>query len=47
MGGVATGDIVRTFELREGWRHVRHADGREGWLPQNRLVALLDDAPSR
>jgi len=47
MGGVATGDIVRTFELREGWRRVRHADGREGWLPQNRLVALLDDAPSR
>jgi hypothetical protein len=47
MGGVATGDIVRALEVREGWRRVRHADGREGWLPQNRLVALLDDAPSR
>jgi SH3-like domain-containing protein len=47
MGGVATGDMVRMLDTREGWQHVQHADGRVGWLPESRLVALLGDAPSR
>ena len=47
LGGVATGDVVRIVDARDGWERVRHADGRLGWLPQNRVVALLDDTPSR
>ncbi len=44
MGGVTTGDIVRVLDVREGWQHVQHADGRMGWLPDVRLVAI---APAR
>jgi hypothetical protein len=40
VGGVATGDVVRLGEMRDGWRRVRHADGRDGWLPDARLRAL-------
>ena len=47
MGGVATGDVVRVVDARDGWERVRHADGRLGWLPQNRVTALLDDTLGR
>ena len=40
MGGVATGDIVQRLEVEGGWQRVLHADGREGWLPSLRLIAL-------
>jgi hypothetical protein len=40
MGGVTTGDVVRTIESRDAWHRVEHADGRRGWLPASRLVAL-------
>lgn len=40
MGGVTTGDVVRVVEYRESWQRVQHADGRRGWLPAVRLVAL-------
>lgn len=45
MGGVATGDVVRVEESREGWLLVVHADGRRGWLPAQRtrpLVSTID-----
>ncbi|WP_373062662.1 SH3 domain-containing protein, partial [Gemmatimonas sp.] len=41
MGGVATGDVVRVEEAREGWLRVLHADGRRGWLPAGRTVPLV------
>lgn len=47
MGGVATGDVVRVVDARDGWERIRHADGRLGWLPENRIAALLDDTPSQ
>lgn len=40
MGGVTTGDVVRVDDVRESWTRVTHADGRRGWLPAQRLVAL-------
>lgn len=40
MGGVSTGDVVRVLEIRETWQQVVHADGRRGWLPSGRLVAM-------
>ncbi|MCA0376088.1 MAG: hypothetical protein LCH84_10525 [Gemmatimonadetes bacterium] len=48
-GGTATGDVVRRLATRDDWTQVVHADGREGWLPNARLVALtapllVDDA---
>ena len=47
MGGVTTGDVVRIIDTRDGWQHVRHADGRLGWLPEDRVAALLDSTPSQ
>jgi hypothetical protein len=47
VGGVATGDVVRQIASQESWWRVRHADGREGWLPQSRLAPLHADAPIR
>lgn len=47
MGGVTTGDVVRVVDARDGWERVRHADGRLGWLPEDRVAALLDSTPSR
>jgi len=47
LGGVATGDVVRTLELRDEWQHIVHADGRNGWLPAQRLVSLLDSTSAR
>ncbi len=44
MGGVTTGDVVRVEATRENWQRVQHADGRRGWLPVARLVALNSDA---
>lgn len=50
-GGTATGDVVRRLAVQEGWTRVEHADGRIGWLPSGRLVALmaplLDDDSTR
>ncbi|MES2524430.1 MAG: hypothetical protein V4617_17155 [Gemmatimonadota bacterium] len=43
MGGVATGDVVRRLESSGPWERVLHADGRKGWLPSLRLVALMDE----
>lgn len=43
MGGVATGDVVARELEREGWARVRHADGRQGWLPLARLRPLLPE----
>lgn len=40
-GGVGTGEVVTRVVVREGWARVRHADGREGWLPLVRLRPLL------
>ncbi len=40
MGGVSTGDVVAIDESRPLWRRVQHADGRRGWLPSARLVAI-------
>lgn len=40
MGGVTTGDVVQIIESSDTWQHVVHADGRLGWLPGARLVAL-------
>ncbi len=40
MGGVSTGDVVEIVESRPLWRRVQHADGRRGWLPGARLVAI-------
>ena len=46
MGGVTTGDVVQRVERQGAWERVVHADGREGWLPSLRLVALsADGAP--
>ncbi len=47
MGGVATGDVVREEDTREGWRRVLHADGRRGWLPAGRLVPLVSPTVAR
>ncbi len=47
MGGVATGDVVRVEEAREGWLRVLHADGRRGWLPAGRTVPLVSPAVVR
>jgi len=44
MGGVATGDIVRRLEEQGGWERVVHSDGRAGWLPAVRLIALVPAA---
>jgi hypothetical protein len=43
MGGVTTGDVVKRLETQGTWQRVQHADGREGWLPSLRLVALSAD----
>jgi hypothetical protein len=43
MGGVTTGDVVKRIETQGTWQRVHHADGREGWLPSLRLVALSAD----
>ena len=45
MGGVSTGDVVQVVEARESWERVVHADGRQGWLPAVRLVAMQDSLP--
>ena len=47
LGGVGTGDVVRVDEHRDGWDRVHHADGRLGWLPSSRVVALPDNATTR
>jgi hypothetical protein len=49
MGGVSTGDVVEVVESRPNWQRVQHADGRRGWLPGARLVAIspTSDAPAR
>ncbi|WP_411279596.1 SH3 domain-containing protein [Gemmatimonas sp.] len=47
MGGVATGDVIRVDEAREGWLRVLHADGRRGWLPAGRTVPLVSPAVAR
>ena len=45
-GGVGTGDLVVAGPPQDGWRRVRHADGRTGWLPAVRLRPLLPAGPS-
>ena len=45
-GGVGTGDLVAAGPPQDGWRRVRHADGRTGWLPAVRLRPLLPTGPS-
>ncbi|MEP6780810.1 MAG: SH3 domain-containing protein [Gemmatimonadaceae bacterium] len=40
LGGAATGDIVRIKQQRQLWSRVLHADGREGWIPSDRITAL-------
>jgi hypothetical protein len=45
-GGVGTGDVVVAAPPQDGWRRVRHADGRTGWLPAVRLRPLLPAARS-
>ena len=45
MGGVSTGDVVQVVETRDSWQRVMHADGRRGWLPAARLVAMQDSLP--
>ncbi len=47
MGGVSTGDVVRVIERRDDWQHVQHSDGRVGWVPVIRLVALVDTPTSQ
>jgi len=47
MGGVSTGDVVRQLQEQDGWRLVQHADGRRGWLPESRMIALLEGVTSR
>ncbi len=47
LGGVSTGDVVRVIEQRDGWDRVHHADGRLGWLPSIRVVALPQNAAAR
>jgi hypothetical protein len=47
VGGVATGDIVRIEREQEGWDRVRHADGRQGWIPAARLMPLLPASTNR
>jgi hypothetical protein len=47
MGGVATGDVVRVEEARDGWLNVVHADGRRGWLPAGRTIPLVSPAVLR
>ncbi|MCC6242373.1 MAG: BatD family protein [Gemmatimonadaceae bacterium] len=44
MGGVTTGDVVRVEATRDMWQQVTLADGRRGWLPAARLVAMLTTA---
>ena len=46
MGGVSTGDVVQLIERRDAWQHVRHSDGRVGWVPAIRLVALSETSRS-
>lgn len=38
--GVLVGETVRTPTARTTWTFVRLKDGREGWLPTDRLVSL-------
>ncbi|MEP6763834.1 MAG: SH3 domain-containing protein [Gemmatimonadaceae bacterium] len=40
LGGAATGDIVRVKQRQQLWSLVLHADGREGWIPSDRITAL-------
>ncbi|MEO7520265.1 MAG: SH3 domain-containing protein, partial [Gemmatimonas sp.] len=47
MGGVATGDVVERMEQQGGWQRVQHADGRTGWLPSLRLVAVVTERSRR
>ena len=47
MGGVATGDVVRVEEARDGWLQIVHADGRRGWLPAGRTIPLVSPAVIR
>ncbi len=47
LGGVGTGDVVRVVEQRDGWDRVYHADGRLGWLPSSRVVAMQDKAATQ
>ncbi len=47
LGGVATGDVMRVDEFREGWLRGQHADGRRGWLPAERTVPLVSPAVVR
>jgi hypothetical protein len=44
VGGVGTGDVVAAAVPQDRWRRVRHADGRTGWLPADRLRPLLPAA---
>jgi tetratricopeptide (TPR) repeat protein len=53
FGGTTRGDVVEWREDRldgaggEAWAHVRHADGRDGWLPARALVPLHDRGARR
>jgi hypothetical protein len=38
--GVLVGETVRTPTARTTWTFVKFKDGREGWLPTDRLVSL-------
>lgn len=46
-GGLAAGDVVRVTGVSGEWARVTHSDGRDGWVPGERLVSLLPDAASR
>lgn len=46
-GGLAVGDVVRVTGASGEWARVTHSDGRDGWVPGERLVPLLPDAVSR
>ena len=40
LGGAASGDIVRVKQRQQLWSRVLHADGREGWIPADKLTPL-------
>ena len=44
LGGAASGDIVRIRQRQQLWLQVLHADGRQGWIPADRLTPLTPGA---
>jgi hypothetical protein len=40
VAAVQVGEVVRVLERREGWRRVRLADARDGWIEDGELLGI-------